>query len=318
MSAPAISSAFARAVQLRHLRCFVAVAQERHLGRAASRLSLSQPAVSKTLGELEEMAKSQLIRRTIEGRRGMLGLTDAGERLLSHSIAVLDAVGASGDSISASPVSAVDGLRLGVLTCLCAGVVPRALSRLLAERPALQLTVETGSNLSLMDALRAGSLDVVLGRMSDPKLMKGLAFELLGIETLAWAVRPGHALCGSTPSLQALLAHTVILHPPGTVPRHRADTLFAARSLALPARIVETSDFTLARGMVLQSDAVWVAPRYAVEEDFAQGALVQLNVDMAGTDEPVGVFRKVGKTELSAVEQLARLLRDEFKTLPAR
>ncbi|SEK17348.1 MULTISPECIES: LysR substrate-binding domain-containing protein [unclassified Variovorax] len=316
MSSPANSSAFSRAVQLRHLRCFVAVAQERHLGRAASRLSLSQPAVSKTLGELEEMAKSQLIRRTIEGRRGMLGLTDAGERLLSHSIAVLDAVGAGGEALSTSSPSAADSLRLGVLTCLCAGAMPRSLSRLLEQRPALQVTVETGSNLSLMDALRAGSLDVVLGRMSDPKLMQGLSFELLGIETLAWAVRPGHAFCGSTPPLQTLLDQTVILHPPGTVPRQRADTLFAARALAAPARIVETSDFTLARAMVLRSDAVWIAPRYAVEEDFSQGSLVQLSVDAAGTDEPVGIFRKVGKPNLSSVEHLAQLLREDFKKLP--
>jgi LysR family pca operon transcriptional activator len=318
MPTPANSSTFSRAVQLRHLRCFVAVAQERHLGRAASRLSLSQPAVSKTLGELEDMAKSQLIRRTIEGRRGMLGLTDAGERLLSHSIAVLDAVGASGDALSTSTPGAADSLRLGVLTCLCAGAMPRSLSRLLEERPALQVTVETGSNLSLMDALRSGSLDVVLGRMSDPKLMKGLSFELLGVETLAWAVRPGHALSGSTPSLQALLAQTVVLHPPGTVPRDRADTLFAARSLTQPARIVETSDFTLARAMVLQSDAVWIAPRYAVEEDFAQGSLVQLSVDTAGTDEPVGIFRKVGKPGPSSVEQLAQLLREDFKSATQR
>lgn len=48
-----------RNVQLRHLRCLVAVAQERHLARAAERLSLSQPAVSKTLSELEAIAETR-------------------------------------------------------------------------------------------------------------------------------------------------------------------------------------------------------------------------------------------------------------------
>ena len=47
------TTAFARNIQLRHLRCLVAVAQERHLARAAERLALSQPAMSKTLAELE-------------------------------------------------------------------------------------------------------------------------------------------------------------------------------------------------------------------------------------------------------------------------
>src|SRR5688500_4668249 len=102
MSVSNLSADFTRAVQLRHLRCFVAIAQERHLARAASRLSLSQPAVSKTLGELEALAQSQLVMRTTEGRRGILGLTEAGERLLSHSITVLDAVGASAASLTDS------------------------------------------------------------------------------------------------------------------------------------------------------------------------------------------------------------------------
>ena len=55
MNGVAASEVFLRSVQLRHLRCLVAVAQERHLARAAERLALSQPAVSKTLAELEAL-----------------------------------------------------------------------------------------------------------------------------------------------------------------------------------------------------------------------------------------------------------------------
>lgn len=63
-----------RNVQLRHLRCLVAVAQERHLARAAERLSLSQPAVSKTLSELEAIVGARLVERGNAGRRGVQGL----------------------------------------------------------------------------------------------------------------------------------------------------------------------------------------------------------------------------------------------------
>ncbi|MGH6625963.1 MAG: LysR family transcriptional regulator, partial [Burkholderiaceae bacterium] len=78
---------FSRAVQLRHLRCFVAVAQQRHLARAAEKLALSQPAVSKTLVELEQLAGARLVAR---GRRGAQ-LTPAGEQLLAHALRVLEA-----------------------------------------------------------------------------------------------------------------------------------------------------------------------------------------------------------------------------------
>src|SRR5580704_17030794 len=71
------SSALSR-IRLRHLSCFVVVAQERTLARAAERLHLSQPAVSKTLTELERLAGHQLVERG----RGGTQLTQAGERFL--------------------------------------------------------------------------------------------------------------------------------------------------------------------------------------------------------------------------------------------
>lgn len=312
MSAIPLPSVFMRAVQLRHLRCFVAVAQERHLARAALRLSISQPAVSKTIGELEALAQGPLVVRTTEGRRGILGLTEAGERLLSHSIAVLDAVGAGAASLTGAVALADESLRLGVLTCLCSGALPRSLARLVAERPELRVTIDSAANLPLMEQLRAGSLDLVLGRMSDPKLMHGLSFELLHIETLACVVRSGHRLLGQATSLQEILTQVVILHPPGTVPRQRADTLLAGRAMRPPARLIETSDFTLAKGLVRESDAVWITPRYAVREAVEGGTLAELPIDCTGAEEPIGLFRKIGRPETPVSDRLARMLRSEF------
>ena len=97
---PISADAFARGVQLRHLRCLVAVAQERHLARAAERLALSQPAVSKTLAELEALAGTRLVERGSAGRRGVQGLTPAGEQLLVHALRVLEAVDASALAIA--------------------------------------------------------------------------------------------------------------------------------------------------------------------------------------------------------------------------
>ena len=68
-------------IRLRHLSCFVVVAQERTLARAAARLHVSQPAVSKTLAELEELAGRRLVER---GRAGTQ-LTPAGEEFLRYA-----------------------------------------------------------------------------------------------------------------------------------------------------------------------------------------------------------------------------------------
>ena len=75
-------------IRLRHLTCFVAVAQERTLARAAARLHLSQPAVSKTLAELEHLAGRRLVER---GRAGTQ-LTPAGEEFLRYAVDVTQAL----------------------------------------------------------------------------------------------------------------------------------------------------------------------------------------------------------------------------------
>ena len=75
-------------IRLRHLSCFVVVAQERTLARAAARLHLSQPAVSKTLAELEDLAGRRLVER---GRAGTQ-LTPAGEEFLRYAVDVTQAL----------------------------------------------------------------------------------------------------------------------------------------------------------------------------------------------------------------------------------
>ena len=82
--------------------------------------------------------------------------------------------------------------------------------------------------------------------------------------------------------------------------------------------MVETADFTLARGLVMESDSVWIAPRFSVMDDVNRGLLVTLPIDAAGTDEPVGLFRNVGKASSSAAEELARMLRTYFEPVALR
>src|SRR6201986_2117619 len=81
------SAAMAR-IRLRHLTCFVVVSQERTLARAAARLHLSQPAVSKTLAELEDLAGRRLVVRARAGTQ----LTPAGDEFLRYAVDVAQAL----------------------------------------------------------------------------------------------------------------------------------------------------------------------------------------------------------------------------------
>jgi len=305
------SEVFARGVQLRHLRCLVAVAQERHLARAAERLSLSQPAMSKTLAELEALAGTRLVERGEAGRRGIQRFTVAGEQLLAHALRVLEAIDAGAEALRPDGGERVERLRVGALPSVAPTLLVDALLTLRERMPALQVEVRSGVNAVLFDALRAGELDLVCGRMSDPQRMAGLSFELLCAEPLAMVVRPGHPLVGAaSTSVQDAMAHPLVVYSEGTIPRHHTESLLSGLGLRLPATHTQTLDLAVARAMVLRSDAVWFTPAGAVRDELLSGALVRLRVPTAGTEEPVGLLLRSG-VELSAAQRtLAALLRE--------
>jgi DNA-binding transcriptional LysR family regulator len=302
---------FARGVQLRHLRCLVAVAQERHLARAAERLALSQPAISKTLAELESLAGTQLVARGTAGRRGIQGFTAAGQVLLTHALRVLESIDAGAQAVMPGGGARAERLRIGALPSVAPSLLPDALVALRERLPALQLQVHTGTNAGLLDALRAGDLDLVAGRMSDPQLMAGLTFELLYTEPLALVARPGHPLArAAAPSLQGVLGFPLIVYSEGTIPRHHTESFLSGLGLALPAAATQTLDLALARAMLARSDAIWFTPLGAARDDLASGQLVRLDVDTGGTQEPVGLLLRSDAEPSAARQALIGLLRE--------
>lgn len=314
------ADAFARGVQLRHLRCLVAVAQERHLARAAERLALSQPAVSKTLAELEALAGTRLVERGTAGRRGVQGLAPAGEQLLVHALRVLEAVDASALAIAPANGAQVQRLRIGALPSVAPALLPGALADFRAQWPHVRLIVESAANGVLLDQLRAGELDLVAGRMSDPRLMAGLSFELLQTEPLVFVARAGHPLArgrgrAGEVTVAAVLSHPLVVYGDGTIPRHTTESFLSALGLALPPATLQTLDVSVARAVVARSDAVWITPLGAARADLDEGRLVRLPIDTAGTEEPVGLLVRSDAEPSALRGAMAGLLREAARGL---
>lgn len=298
----------ARNVQLRHLRCLAAVAQERSLARAAARLALSQPAVSKTLAELEELSGERLVER---GRRGAR-LTAAGEALLPRALRVLEAVGEVGETFSPLAAQRVQRIRVGALPSVAPALLPQALAAFRGIQPEAQVLVKTDANARLLDELRAGELDFVLGRMADPQLMAGLSFELLYTEPLALLVRPGHPLAArQRPSMQEVLGYPAVVYSEGTIPRHNTESFLGGFGLKLPARRTETLAVPVARLLARESDAVWFTPVGAAQDDLRCGQLVRLDVATQGTEEPVGLLLRSDAQLAGVARAFAALVREE-------
>jgi DNA-binding transcriptional LysR family regulator len=295
-------------IRLRHLTCFVAVAEERTLARAAERLHLSQPAISKTLSELEALAGDRLVERGRAGAR----LTDAGERFLRYALEVTRALESAAAALARTDTPDTPTVRVGALPTAAGGVLAKAIARLHMQRPRARVRVRTASNSVLLAALKSGEVDFVVGRMAEPTMMQGVSFELLYAESLVVVVRPEHPLlelAGGHVSPLALLDYPLVIPDVGTAPRHHTDTFMRERGIASPRRCTETQSMSVARALTLLADAVWITPRHAAQLDVDRGWLCPLDLPAPGSAEPVGLLCRSGADPGELAGQLMGILR---------
>jgi DNA-binding transcriptional LysR family regulator len=297
---------FSSRIRLRHIHCFVAVAQEGNLGRAAARLSLTQPAVSKTLGELEELAGARLFERGRQGAR----LTRDGEAFLAHALPVLEALDAAGRAMGQHRAPGARAIHVAALPTVAPDLLPAAVNAFRALHPDAGILLRTAANTALMAMLKADDIDIALGRMSDPEMMAGLSFELLYMEPLVIAARPGHPLAAlPSPALAQALDYPLVVSSKGTVPRHHTAAWLQKLGMALPANCIETMSVSVARLLTQQSDALWFTPAGAVRADVASGMLVLVNVPPGAAEEAVGLLRRADARRDPLIEEFVRLLK---------
>lgn len=304
----AMRALIAARLRLRHLNCIVAIAQERTLARAAARLNLSQPAVSKTLAELEQWAGARLVER---GRNGA-ALTAAGEHFLRYALDVRRAVEASASALTREDLARVQSVRIGALPTVEAAVLPPAILRVQAVMPQLGVKIHSDSNSELLRALKAGEVDLMIGRMAEPASMQGVSFEYLYTESLAMAARAGHPLAraGAAATLEDALAYPLVIAGEHTAPRHHTEAFFESRGLALPPGCVETQSAAVARAVVQASEAVWIVPLRVVEQELAAGALARIEVPAPHGVEPVGMLRRTTVPLSDAAQAFMEALRE--------
>jgi LysR family pca operon transcriptional activator len=294
-------------IKLRHLQCALAVKEHGGLQNAAKRLSISQPAVSKTIKELEDILGVRLFER---GRRGAVP-TAEGEQFLRYAGSSVSALRSGLDGIAAKNRGA-ESLAIGVLPTIAPAIMPRVALALRRKAPAVLLKVVTAANAELLAALKQRHVELVLGRLSDPERMSGVTFEHLYSDPLVLVVRAGHPLLAKSDlSLEALRRYPAVLATKGTLIRHSAESLLRAHGQTVPNDCIETLSISFARSVVLQSDAVWFVPLGAVEPDIATGALVRLPVSTAGTEEPIGLMLRADHQPGAALRALIACIREE-------
>lgn len=294
-------------IKFRHLQCFLETARLGSIVQGAEAMSISQPAVSKTLKELESALGARLFDRSRKGVR----LTRFGEIFLRHAAASVMALRQGVDSVTRARSKGGFVVAAGVLPNVAARVMPRALDLFKQAAVETIVRVSTGSNAALLSQLRMGELDLVVGRLVEPEQMTGLAFEHLYSEPMTLVVRPGHPLADARPfDLATIERFPLSLPPVDTVIRKEVDRFFIDNGIGLSENQVETISVTFGRAYALSSDAVWAVPRGAVARDIVAGVLVELPVDTGSMMGSIGLTTRSDVAPSPLAELLMNTIRE--------
>ncbi|MCA1774314.1 MAG: pca operon transcription factor PcaQ [Loktanella sp.] len=293
-----------RRIKMRHLSAFVETVRCGSLKSAAERIGLTQPAISKTLKDLEDILGVPLLLRDRGGvtltREGAVfrQFAESGLAALGHGMAALDALGAG----QGAPV------RIGALPSVAADFLPEVVQHFADLSPATPITVEDGGIGGLVDRLRSGDLDLVIGRMARPETMAGLSFTPLYAEQVIFAVAADHALAGRG-DLGSVRAHRVLYPPPGSAIRPLVDRFMLTEGAGSFPNQMETVSGAFGRAMTLgPAQAVWIISHGVVARDIAAGRMVALPIDTRSMEGPVGIMARSEEEPAPAVRLLRQAL----------
>ncbi|MFV1478283.1 LysR family transcriptional regulator [Serratia marcescens] len=244
-------------MELRHLRYFIAVAEEQNFSRAAERLHISQPPLSRQIQQLEASLGVRLFKR---GARPLV-LTAAGHFLYGHALQFL------AQSLELKTMTQRVGqverpLSLGFVASTLYDILPQLIRRFRTAHPEVGLNLHEMTTLEQIRALKEGKIDVGFGRIRHEDMH--IRRIILREEPLMAALAADHPLARSEGlTLRALQAETLIVYPQTPRPSFADQVLATFRDRVLvPRKIMEVRELQVALGLVAAGEGIALVPHY--------------------------------------------------------
>jgi DNA-binding transcriptional LysR family regulator len=280
-------------MELRHLKYFATVAEEENISRAATRLHVSQPPLSRQIRDLEDELGVELLERSAKSVR----LTPAGRIFAGEARAVLDRVEAAVLAVRAFAKGGLREIHIGYSPSLTVELLPHALREFQNRAPDVRVILHDLSSGEILEGLRQETLHAALTIQPPAKAMSGLEFEELRKYSVRVAAHPSHPLArNKRVTLTMLAAERLVGYSRRDYPEYHQwiGEIFAP--LGLHPEIAEEHD-----GATSLIAAVETGRGVAlVPESFAclTGARLKLRpLQPAIPDFPVGIVRRKGKLD---------------------
>ncbi|MBL4696966.1 MAG: LysR family transcriptional regulator [Rhizobiaceae bacterium] len=297
-------------IRMRHLRCFLQLAKHRSVTRAAEQLNTVQPSVSRTLKELESELGVELFHRSPSG----LTLTKAGNTLhgyVKNGLLQID---------QGLEVLKGKSHHQQVVICALPNVVrvlmPNVIAKFKSFYPEIDISLQTNVGANMLDGLRNGHVDFMVGRLMAPSMLKGMNFEHLYHEPLVFACRTEHPLAKKhSVMIEDINQYEIIIPSDETIIRTELDRYMLSKGLARFSNVIETISFEFSRNYIQQTDAIVCQPKGTIRQELEQGNVVMLDTVAEELMGSVGLTTIVGKTLSHPANLMKDIIRKEVVDL---
>jgi DNA-binding transcriptional LysR family regulator len=276
-----------RKFRLRHVELIAELYDCRSISKAARRLSLTQPTLTKALRDVERTLGLALFERTNRG----LEPTAYGEIFARHAKIVLAQLRHAAEELESLHVGYSGKVTVGTLLAASASILPDAIALLKKERPEVAISVVVGTYDILVPSLLAGDLDMVLGRLPEQGRSRALLYEEFYAEPVCLVTRRGHPLTSKRRlGLRDLSNEAWLLPLPETSLRRQIERAFLEANVPLPKNVIESVSILTNRVLLRKSDCIGVMPYHVALDDVEHQLLSILPVKLKSIDSPVGAI----------------------------
>jgi DNA-binding transcriptional LysR family regulator len=297
-------------MDIRHLRNMLAVMEEGSLGKAAQRLHISQPALTKSIQRLEEQLGVRLFDREARGMKP----TFYADSLRGYAKAAC-----IGMAEAESQIASLRNGTEGVITVadpplIVTEFLPQVLVKLSEERPKLQVRV-VGQNRELFTDLLEGHFNLVVAMLYDELPKQGLSKQWLFDDRLVLVMRPDHPLARRRKVKPSdLIDQKWVVGDSDTWSQHRLRLYFEQAGLTLPRARFESRNPEVLKSIIMISDHIGMIARLGVEKELANGLLKAIEIDSPFLLRPIGIVRRESDPISPAVKSFVRIIEEVSKT----
>jgi len=295
-------------MDLRKLRHLLVLTEELNFARAAAKLHLTQPALSRSIQALEEELRCQLFDRDPQGVR----VTPVGRQVAQRARDLLQDARSLQQEVDMLLRREIGDVKLGTGPLPMATLLPPVLAELARTHPGVHVEIESQSAQELMTLLLDGAIEFFVGDLGSVTVDRRMTMQPLVQQHMSVFGRAGHPLA----SAAALAPDALRAYPIVTGRRPAAAGASLARHFGVPEgdpfpAHVLCDNIPLLVKVALGSDALAIVTYAAVRDELATGALVEIDMQPPlNRFADIGIVRLAGWTLSPAAEWLIERLRD--------